>query len=208
MTGTKSRRNLVALICVAALAIGGFLIFASQYNPNGLMPGDVYSRGLDVDRNEHTTGVTLLTVYGQEVINSPSLLRSAELGPREPRAYIAVVLPAQAIINGKGLRSEHGEDRSVLRETRSWSVRQEKNDLNGTVDDLNKTVEKSLTYEYDGRKQELRISSQSFPISDGNRFIVLLDSTWKVAVYRVEGDYETIPVSEEQRKTLRGFFEP
>ena len=112
-----------------------------------------------------------------------------------------MIQPAQAFINGTGLRSEHGEDRSVLRETLSWGVMQAK-------DDLNNTVKKSLTYEYDGRKQELRISSQSFPISDGNRFIMLLDSNWKTTVYRVDRDYETIPVSEEQRKTLRGFFEP
>lgn len=208
MTEIKSKKYLIALVFIAALTISGFLIFASQHNPNGLILGDIYSQGLDVDRNESTKGLTLLTVYGKEVINSPSLLRLAALGPRKPRVYIAEILPAQTIINGKGLRSNHGEDRSVLRESRYWHVMQVKGDLNYTVDDLNKTVKKSLNYEYDGRKKELRISNQSFPISDGNRFIVLMDSNWKVSVYRVEGDYETIPVSEEQRKTLRSFFDP
>ena len=201
MNETKSKGNLVALVSTVTVVIVGLLILASQHNPSGLMPGDVYSQGLDVERNEQTTGVTLLTVYGQEVITSPSLLRSAELGPREPRAYLAVIQPAGAFINGTGLRSEYGEDRSVLRETLSWGVMQAKCDSKNTV-------KKSLTYEYDGRKQELRISSQSFPIADGNRFIVLLDNKWTPTVYRVGSELNMVPVSDEQKSTLQGFFGP
>jgi hypothetical protein len=201
MNDTKSKGKLVALISTVTVAIVGLLIFASQTNPSGLMPGDVYSQGLDVERNEQTTGATLLTVYGQEVIISPSLLRSAELGPREPRAYLAVIQPAGASTDGTGLRSEHGEDWSVLRETLSWGAMQAKNDLNNTV-------EQSLTYEYDGRKQKLKIASQSFSISDGNRFIVLLDNKWTPTVYRVGSDLNMVPVSDEQKDTLQGFLGP
>ena len=92
-----SKGNLVALIFTVTLAFVGLLMFASERNPGGLMPGDVYSQGLDVERNEQTTGITLLTVYGQEVFTSPSFLRSAELGPREPRAYLAVMQPTGGI---------------------------------------------------------------------------------------------------------------
>ncbi|NIO39887.1 MAG: hypothetical protein GTO41_06655 [Burkholderiales bacterium] len=201
MNETKSKANLVALISTVTVAIVGLLILASQHNPSGLMPGDVYSQGLDVERNEQTTGLTLLTVYGQDVITSPSLLRSAELGPREPRAYLAVIQPAGAFINGTGLRSEHGEDWSVLRETLSWGAMQAKNDLNNTV-------EQALTYEYDGRKQKLKIASQSFSTSDGNRFVVLLDNKWTPTVYRVGSDLNMVPVSDEQKDTLQGFFGP
>ena len=74
--------------------------------------------------------------------------------------------------------------------------------------DSNNTVKKSLTYEYDGRKQELRISSQSFPIADGNRFIVLLDNKWTPTVYRVGSELNMVPVSDEQKSTLQGFFGP
>ena len=76
MNETKSKGNLAALISTVTVAIVGLLILASQYNPSGLMPGDVYSQGLDVERNNETTRVRILTVYGQEVNTSPSLLGS------------------------------------------------------------------------------------------------------------------------------------
>ena len=86
--------KLCVVVIVIAVIAGTF--FALHCNPHGLRPGDVYSQGLDVDRNETIAGIHLLTVYGNDVIASPSLLRKAKLGPRKPRMYLAVVLPEGA----------------------------------------------------------------------------------------------------------------
>jgi hypothetical protein len=200
MSESDRKRRSIALVGLAVLAIIGAGVFGLRYNPHGLKPGDVYSQGLDVERNEQAAGMKLLTVYGQDVITSPSFLRQAELGPRQPRVHIAVIPPKGAFVNGTGLQSEHGEDWSILRETLSWGAMQSPNDLN-------KTIERTLTYEYDGRKQELRIGSQVLPLADGRSFVALLDKNWKPTVHRVNEDLNVLPISEEQRSELRDFFE-
>jgi hypothetical protein len=199
MSESDRKRAPLILVGLVVLAFVGTGVIALNYNPHGLEPGDVYSQGLDVERNEHTTGVRLITVYGQEVIASPSLLRQAQLGPRHPRVHLAVIPPKGALVNGTGIRSEHGQDRSILRETLSWSATQ-------TPNDLNNTIERTLTYEYDGRKQQLNIGSHVFPLTDGRAFVALLDEGWMPTVRRVNQDLDVLPISEEQRNALRDFF--
>ena len=199
---SESDRKIAPLI-LAGLVILAFIgtgvVVALNYNPSGLEPGDVYSQGLDVERNAHATGMSLVTVYGQEVITPPSLLRQAQLGPRQVRLHLAVILPEGALENGTGGRSAHGQNRSILRETLSWSVRQNPNDPN-------KTIQRTLTYEYDGRKQVLNIGNQVLPLTDGRSFVALLDKDWTPPVRRVNQDLDELPVSEERRNALRDFF--
>ena len=193
------KNHLVLTMAILGLAVAGFVLFASQYNLNGLNPGDVYSQGLDVVRNEAAVETRLATVYGQEVIEARRLFRSAKLGPRQPRMQIAVLAPRGAFVNGSGFRSEYGEDHSVLREIMWWGVMR-------TEHDLNNTVRKTLTWECDGRKQEVRIEGQSFPLSDGNRFVVQLDKDWKPAVYQVNLELNIPPYLKGKEDELRKFF--
>ena len=96
MSESDGKIRSIVLVGLVVLAIIGAGVFGLLYNPHGLKPGDVYSQGLDVERNEQAAGMKLLTVYGQDVITSPSLLRLAELGPRQPRVHIAVIPPKGA----------------------------------------------------------------------------------------------------------------
>lgn len=198
MSESDRKRTPRILVGLVVLAFVGAGVVALSYNPHGLEPGDVYSQGLDVERNEHA-GVRLITVYGHDVITPSSLLRQAQLGPRRPRIYLAVIPPEGALANRIGLRSEHGQDRSILRETLSWAAMQSPNDLNNTI-------ERTLTYEYDGRKQELSIGSQVLPLTDGRSFVALLDEEWMPTVRRVNQTLDALPISEEQRNALRDFF--
>jgi len=183
----------VAMICSLLFAAG-----CGSWT-DGLKPGDIYSKDLDVVRNEGAADVRLLTVYGQEVIETRAPFRSANLGPRQPRMQIAVVAPEGASVNGTGVRSEYGDDHSVLREIMEWGAMR-------TKDDLNNTVRKTLTWEYDGRRQEARIGGESFPLVDGNRFVVLLDKDRKPSAHRVNDTLEVPPYVKGKEDELRKFF--
>ena len=183
----------VAVICSLFFAAG-----CASWT-DGLKPGDIYSDGLDVVRNEGAVEVRLLTVYGQQVIGTRAPLHPAKLGPRQPRMQIAVLAPEGAFVNGTGVQSEYGEDHSVLREIMSWGAMR-------TEDDLNNTVRKTLTCEYDGRKQEARFEDQAYPLSDGNRFVVLLDKDWKPSVHRVNNELNMPPHLKGREDELGKFF--
>lgn len=186
----------VSVLLAAGILAGGCV---SMDRSRGLKPGDICSLGLDVQRNEEASAVKLMTIYGREVSKPPSLFSQGNYGQRLPRLRLAVVPPKGVAINGTGLNSGFGEDWSVVRETLSWGAL-------ANPSDLNSGVQKTLTYEYDGRRGELRIAGERFPLAEGWGFIVVMDEDWSPRVYRKDAAPYSSPVLKKHEEELQQFF--
>lgn len=156
----------VRVVACVMLAVGIAVVagvFLSMDRSRGLKAGDICSFGIDVQRNNESSAVKLITIYGREVRKPPSLFSQGNYGQRRPRLQLAVVPPKGVAINGTGLNSGFGEDWPVVRETLSWGAL-------ANPSDSNSGVQKTLTYEYDGRRGELRIAGERFPLAGGVGF--------------------------------------
>ena len=192
-------RRFGSLILIFLLLAVGVGLFLSKDRSHGLKPGDICSLGLDVQRNEDASSIKLMTIYGSEVKEPPSLFSPGNFGQRQPRLQLAVLLPQGATINGTGLNSGYGKDWSVLRETLSWGAQT-------TPGDLNSAVQKTLSYEYDGRGDELRIAGQNFRLAEGTQFVVVMDDKWSPTVFREDVAPYPSPVLKAHEEELRTFF--
>jgi hypothetical protein len=113
----------------------------------------------------------------------------------EAAAYYALVIPPHVALRDDGFRSINDGISHV--DTMKW-IRE--SDLGGGSLEIES---KSLTISYHGIEREVIIGSDTYPLVDGNLFVIHLDNNWNPHVIQINSQLNKIDGFDEARAIVR-----